>query len=198
VTVIVGVTGGIGSGKSTVARLLAEHGAVVVDADAIARAIVEPGSSVLAELAQRFGSDIVDDQGQLRRSLLAERAFASLESTQDLNAIMHPRIREEAKRLLVASPAKITVYDMPLLVETDQRALVDVVVVVDVPEEVQISRASATGRFSAEQVRQRMQAQATRSERNNAADVILDNSGSLVDLALSVEHLWAALSEQAV
>lgn len=193
---IVGVTGGIGSGKSTVARMLAERGAFVVDADEIARTVVQPGSPALHELAQRFGPDIIDEQGCLRRALLAQRAFATTADTMALNAIMHPRIAAEAQRRLAASPATITVYDMPLLVETGQRDLVDVVVVVDVPEEVQISRAAATGRFSPDDVRQRMRAQAERSHRNQQADIVIDNSGSLESLADHVDRLWATLSER--
>ncbi|MFM8350759.1 MAG: dephospho-CoA kinase, partial [Actinomycetales bacterium] len=184
--------GGIGSGKSTVASLLATHGAVVIDADAIARAVVEPGSPVLQELAERFGADVLDDQGSLRRTLLAERAFASKADTDDLNAIMHPRIRAQAAASLAASSAGITVYDMPLLVETGQRDLVDVVVVVDVPEAIQVERAQS--RFGPTQVHQRMQAQASRAERLAQADYVIDNSGSTAELAEAVRNLWNALS----
>jgi dephospho-CoA kinase len=190
--VIVGVTGGIGSGKSTVASLLAGHGAVVVDADAIARAVVEPGSPALQELADRFGADILDDQGGLRRALLAERAFASKADTDDLNSIMHPRIRADAQARLASSTAAITVYDMPLLVETGQRDLVDVVVVVDVPEALQVER--VRGRFSPTQVLKRMEAQATRADRLAQADYVIDNSGSTADLAEAVRELWNVLS----
>jgi len=190
--VIVGVTGGIGSGKSTVASLLAGHGAVVVDADAIARAVVEPGSPALQELADRFGVDILDDQGGLRRALLAERAFASKADTDDLNSIMHPRIRADAQARLASSTAAITVYDMPLLVETGQRDLVDVVVVVDVPEALQVER--VRGRFSPTQVLKRMEAQATRADRLAQADYVIDNSGSTADLAEAVRELWNVLS----
>ncbi len=189
---IVGVTGGIGSGKSTVASLLAGHGAVVVDADAIARAVVEPGSPALQELADRFGADILDDQGGLRRALLAERAFASKADTDDLNSIMHPRIRADAQARLASSTAAITVYDMPLLVETGQRDLVDVVVVVDVPEALQVER--VRGRFSPTQVLKRMEAQATRADRLAQADYVIDNSGSTADLAEAVRELWNVLS----
>lgn len=189
---IVGVTGGIGSGKSTVASLLAGHGAVVVDADAIARAVVEPGSPALQELADRFGVDILDDQGGLRRALLAERAFASKADTDDLNSIMHPRIRADAQARLASSTAAITVYDMPLLVETGQRDLVDVVVVVDVPEALQVER--VRGRFSPTQVLKRMEAQATRADRLAQADYVIDNSGSTADLAEAVRELWNVLS----
>ncbi len=194
---IVGLTGGIGSGKSTVADMLASHGAFVVDADQLARAVVEPGSPALRELAERFGPDIIDDQGNLRRALLAERVFGSRQDTDDLNAIMHPRIRSAAKQQLACSPASITVYDMPLLIETNQRDLVDVVVVVDVPEEQQVSRAIATGRFSEDQVIRRMQVQANRLERLSQADYVIDNSGSVEALAEAVHELWNTLSAQA-
>ncbi|MFM7147040.1 MAG: dephospho-CoA kinase, partial [Actinomycetales bacterium] len=141
---------------------------------------------------ERFGADVLDEQGSLRRALLAERAFASKADTDDLNAIMHPRIRAQAAASLAASSAGITVYDMPLLVETGQRDLVDVVVVVDVPEAIQVERAQS--RFGPTQVHQRMQAQASRAERLAQADYVIDNSGSTAELAEAVRNLWNALS----
>lgn len=190
----VGVTGGIGSGKSTVASMLREHGAAVVDADGIARDLVKPGAPALAALKERFGADIIGPDGSLLRAELAQRAFSDPASTQDLNEIMHPRIQYEARKRLNASTSDVTVYDMPLLVETRQRDLVDLVVVVDLPETLQVQRAVATERFSAEQVRQRMAAQATREERLAQADVVIDNSGTLEDLAQQVERLWKHIS----
>lgn len=189
----IGLTGGIGSGKSTVASLLAERGATVVSADDIAREIVEPGSPVLGEIAAEFGSDVIKDSGELDRSLLAQRAFVSHDRTAALDAIMHPRIRARAEsRLNEVSPSEIVVYDMPLLAETGQADLVDHVVVVDVPLEVQRERAIARG-LSPDDVENRIARQATREERLAVADLVVDNSGDLDDLQAAVEELWQRL-----
>lgn len=192
----VGLTGGIGSGKSTVAAMLAEHGATVVDADQIARRIVEPGSPVLARLVEEFGSDIINDDGELRRGELAARAFASERGTRRLNEITHPAIRELAEVELAAaeesSEVGVVVYEMPLLVETGQVSLVDVVVVVDLPEGEQIQRATARG-LAEDDVRARMSRQARREERLDAADYIIDNSGDASSTQQAVAELWSSL-----
>jgi len=193
----VGLTGGIGSGKSTVAGMLADHGAIVIDADVIARRIVEPGSPVLARLADEFGADIVDDDGTLKRALLAERAFASDRATRHLNEITHPAIRELAEVELAdaESRASVVVYEMPLLVETGQISLVDAVIVVDVQPETQIERAVARG-LDADDVRSRMARQASRDQRLAAADHVIDNSGELAATAEQVERIWRILESQ--
>lgn len=191
----IGVTGGIGSGKSTVSGMLADLGAVVIDADAIARAIVEPGQPALGHLVAEFGPRILREDGTLNRGELAALAFAEPEGTRRLNAIMHPTIREEASRQVAAAQARgvdVAVYDMPLLVETGQQDLVDVVVVVDVPEEVQVARASTA--FPEADVRRRIAAQASREERRAVADHIIDNSGSLNSTRAQVERLWFAVT----
>lgn len=191
----VGLTGGIASGKSTVARLLADRGAVVVDADQIARELVEPGSEALEALVDEFGSEILADDGSLARARLAAMAFADPEGTQRLNAVMHPRIREEGQRRIAAHPGvQVVVYDMPLLVETRQTDLVDLVVVVDVPVEAQIQRAVELRGLDEEDVRRRMQVQARREDRLAAADVVIDNSGSLAATARQVDELWTRLT----
>lgn len=194
----VGLTGGIGSGKSTVAAMLAEHGAVVVDADGIARRIVEPGSPVLARLAEEFGEDILDSDGQLLRGELAARAFATERGTRRLNEITHPAIRELAEVELSAGDESaatgIVVYEMPLLVETGQVSLVDVVAVVDVTEEDQVRRAMLRGLTEAD-VRARMSRQASREDRLAAADYVIDNTGSLEHTAQQVEHVVQALEK---
>ncbi|MFM1917492.1 MAG: dephospho-CoA kinase [Actinomycetota bacterium] len=185
----IGLTGGIGSGKSTVASLLAERGAIVIDADTIARRIVEPGSPVLAHLVEEFGPDILLADGSLNRGELATRAFASERATRHLNEITHPAIRELAEAELTAAEIRgLVVYEMPLLVETGQVSLVDYVVVVDVPEADQLSRAVARGLEEGD-VRQRMSRQATREQRVAAADFIIDNSGTPADLSQQVDHL---------
>ena len=188
----VGLTGGIGSGKSTVVDMLADMGAAVVDADEIARRVVAPGSSVLGRLAEKFGSDILLGDGTLDRALLAERAFADERGTRRLNEITHPAIREQAERDIsrAEETSEIVVYEMPLLVESGQVSLVDVVVVVDVPESVQIDRAVLRGMDETD-VRQRMLRQASREQRLEAADAVIDNSGSLDATRAQVGVLWS-------
>ncbi|MBI1350775.1 MAG: dephospho-CoA kinase [Actinomycetales bacterium] len=194
----VGLTGGIGSGKSTVARMLADCGAAVVDADQIARDLVEPGGEALAELVTEFGPRILQADGSLSRAELAALAFSDPKATERLNAIMHPLIRAEAHRRLAGySAAPVVVYDMPLLVETGQRDLVDLVVVVDVPEEVQRDRAVRLRGLDEADVRRRMEVQATRQDRLAAADVVIDNSGSTEDTQVQVDALWRRLTMSA-
>lgn len=191
----IGLTGGIGSGKSTVAQMFAAQGAVIVDADQLARRIVEPGSPVLARLAEEFGADIVRPDGSLDRGLLAHRAFATERGTRHLNEITHPAIRELAEAELEASErtGAVVVYEMPLLVETGQVSLVDLVVVVDVPEDIQIARAMARG-LSEEDVRARMQHQASRERRLEAADHVIDAHDSLENTRSQVDTLWRELT----
>ncbi|MSV52705.1 MAG: dephospho-CoA kinase [Actinobacteria bacterium] len=189
-----GLTGGIGSGKSTVASLLLEHGAIVIDADAIARELVEPGQPALAALVAEFGPGILTPVGTLSRGELAKLAFSDPEATKRLNSIMHPLIGAESARLIQAAPeSAVVVYDMPLLVETNQRDLVDLVVVVDVPEQVQIERAVSLRGLEQEDVERRMRAQVSRDERLAIADYVIDNSGSAEELKASVAGLWADL-----
>ena len=194
----VGLTGGIGSGKSTVVDTLADMGAAVVDADEIARRVVAPGSSVLGRLAEKFGSDILLEDGTLDRALLAQRAFADERGTRRLNEITHPAIREQAERDIsrAEETSAIVVYEMPLLVESGQVSLVDVVVVVDVPESMQIDRAVQRGMDDGD-VRRRMSRQASREQRLDAADAVIDNSGSYDATRAQIDVLWAEWTEQA-
>jgi dephospho-CoA kinase len=190
-----GLTGGIGSGKSTVARMLAERGAVVVDADQIARELVEPGGAALAELVTEFGPRILQADGSLSRSELATMAFSDPRATERLNAIMHPLIRAEAQRRIAEEPeAAVVVYDMPLLVETGQADLVDLVVVVDVPEAVQLDRAVRLRGLDEADVHRRMSVQASRADRLARADVVIDNSGGLPQTHEQVDQLWDRLT----
>ena len=193
----IGLTGGIGSGKSSVASLLLEHGAIVIDADAIARELVEPGQPALDALVAEFGPGILTPLGTLSRGELAKLAFSDSAATKRLNAIMHPLIGEESARRIQAAPeSAVVVYDMPLLVETKQRDLVDFVVVVDVPEQLQIERAVSLRGLDQEDVERRMQAQVSRDERLAIADYVIDNSGSLDELKASVSGLWADLKSR--
>jgi len=193
----VGLTGGIGSGKSTVVDMLANKGAAVVDADEIARRVVAPGSSVLGRLAEKFGADILLDDGSLDRALLAQRAFADERGTRRLNEITHPAIREQAERDIsrAEETSEIVVYEMPLLVESGQVSLVDVVVVVDVPESVQVDRAVQRGMDESD-VRQRMLRQASREQRLDAADAVIDNSGPYDQTRAQVDALWTEWTGQ--
>ena len=193
----VALTGGVGSGKSTVASLLAERGAYIIDADAIAREIVEPGQPALAEIVEAFGPDMVDAQGRLRRSRLAEMVFDDPAALARLNAITHPRIAARSGELLASAPADaLVVYDMPLLVEQGPEALVgwDAVVVVDAPDEVRLERLVTRGLDRADAQR-RMAAQASREERLAAADVVIDNGRDLAHTEEQVQGLWNRLAQ---
>ncbi len=188
---IVGLTGGIGSGKSTMASCFHEHGAMVIDADGIARELTEPGSPVLVELAESFGADIVDSAGILRRSILAERAFSSDENTEILNGIMHARIREEAERQIsqFANDA-IVVYDMPLLVETGSEAMCDFVVVVEAPVEIRVSRLLEHRSLTESDIRQRIGQQASDQARADIADLVVKNDSGVAELRAQCETAW--------
>lgn len=192
----IGLTGGIGSGKSTVASMLAAKGAVIIDADQISREIVEPGQPALDEIAAVFGPGVLREDGTLNRGELARLAFADKDQTKRLNAIMHPRISAESAARISAAPAgSIVVYDMPLLVETKQDSAVDYVIVVDVPVETQRERAIGRG-LEAEDVDRRIEAQATREQRLAAAHTVIDNSGSIEKTQAQVDSLWASLQAE--
>ncbi len=192
----VGLTGGIGSGKSTVSALLAQKGAVVIDADAIAREIVEPGEPALDEVVRAFGAAVLSADGSLNRAALAAIVFADADALVTLNSITHPRIAARSSELISAAPADaVIVYDMPLLVEQGGDALLgwDVVVVVDAPDDVRLARLVQRG-MDEEDARARMAAQTSREERLSAADWLIDNSGDLSALTAQVEGLWAHLT----
>lgn len=192
----IALTGGIGSGKSTVARLFAERGAVVVDADAIAREIVEPGQPAWEEIREAFGPGVIDADGRLRRTQLAEIVFSDAEALARLNAITHPRIAARSAELLASAPSgAVVVYDMPLLVEQGPAALTgwDAIVVVDCSDDLRMGRLVARG-LSAQDAEGRMRSQATREERLAVADHVIDNSGDLEALTRSVDALWTSLT----
>ncbi len=193
-TLRIALTGGIGSGKSAVARLLAEHGATVVDADKVAREIVEPGQPALEEIVKQFGREALHPDGTLNRPLLAEIVFKDRAQLERLNAITHPRIRERTRELMDAvPPGSVLVYDMPLLVEQGLTSGWDLVVVVDAPDEVRVERLVEHRGLAADDARARMAAQATREARNAAADLVIDNSGDLMALRVQVDALWEGL-----
>ncbi|MDT0303421.1 dephospho-CoA kinase [Streptomonospora wellingtoniae] len=194
----VGLTGGIGSGKSAVAERLARHGALVVDADRIAREVVEPGTSGLEEIVAEFGADVLTEDGRLDRPRLGEIVFSDSAKLARLNAIVHPRVGRRTEELMAgASSDAVVVYDVPLLVENDLGGLYDVVVVVDVPEQEQVARVARDRGMDEEQVRARIRAQAARERRRAAADVVIDNSGTPAELDAKAAELWERLRKQA-
>jgi dephospho-CoA kinase len=187
---MIGLTGGIGSGKSTVAGLLATKGAVVVDADLIARQVVEPGSPVLDRLVERFGADIIGPDGSLDRARLAERAFVDEVSRKGLDEITWPAIGEEFLRQVAAAPeGAVVVHDVPLLVESKHPAQYGGVIVVEAPRELRLSRLAARG-IPAADAERRMAQQATDEQRRTIATWVLDNSGDLDALAAQVAEIW--------
>jgi dephospho-CoA kinase len=190
----VGLTGGIGSGKSAVAELLAGRGAVIIDADAIARELVAVGGDVLPLLIAEFGVGILKADASLDRAALAARVFNSAPDLARLNAIMHPRIAAQTAELQAAvDPDAVVVYDMPLLVENRLTDDWDVVVVVDAPDDVRLARLTAARGLGESDVRNRMAVQATRAERLAVADIVIDNSRDLAALRRAVDRVWADL-----
>jgi dephospho-CoA kinase len=191
----VGLTGGIGSGKSEVARLLAAHGAVVVDADALARDAVAPGTAGLAAVVAEFGPDVLAEDGSLDRARLGRVVFADPALRAALEAIVHPFVgRRSAELVAAAPPDAVVVYDVPLLVENDLQDGYDVVVVVDASEETRLRRLVVGRGMPEADARARMAAQSGRQERLAAADVVVPNDGDLDALRLAVDELWAQLA----
>ncbi|GAA3534673.1 dephospho-CoA kinase [Aeromicrobium panaciterrae] len=190
----VGLTGGIGSGKSTVSALLASHGAVIIDYDKLAREVVEPGSPALQAIAERFGSGVIAADGTLDRPALGAVVFADESARRDLEAITHPAIRDLAvARQLAAGDDAIVIHDNPLLVEMGAAAHCDVVVVVDVPVDLQVERLKATRDMSEDEARSRIATQASRQERTGAADLLIDNTGPIDELDSIVGGVWDEL-----
>ena len=198
----IGLTGGIGSGKSEVARRLADHGAVLIDADVAAREVVVPGSPGLARIAEVFGAEVLRPDGTLNRERLGEVVFGDPGLRTKLNEIVHPLVREwmqGAEQAAVQAsepPGPVVVHDVPLLAESRGRAGFDVVIVVDAPPELQFERLVSLRGMPPDQVRARMAAQASREQRLAVADVVIDNSGSLDDLDRRVADVWGGLQRR--
>lgn len=194
----IALTGGIGSGKSTVADLLARRGAVIVDADVLAREAVAPGTPGLAAVVARFGPGVLAADGTLDRAALGALVFADAAARADLNAIVHPRVRDLAARrraeALAADPRAVVVHVIPLLVETGQADAFDTVVVVDCPVAVQVARVMARNGLSRADAEARVAAQASRAERLAAATHVVDNGGPADRLGPQVAALWSALT----
>jgi dephospho-CoA kinase len=190
----VALTGGIASGKSMVAAELAARGAIIIDADVLAREVVEPGSPALAAIIDRFGEQVVTE-GRLDRPRLARLVFADPLARRDLERIVHPAVRVRAAELeRAAGPAAIVVHVIPLLVETGQQGDFDLVVTVDVDHETQIQRLVARNGFTRAEAESRVAAQASHEDRRIAAHVVVDNTGSVTQLREQIDALWAELS----
>ena len=187
----IGLTGGIGSGKSTVAARLVEHGAVLVDADRIAREVVEPGTDGLAAVAAAFGDGVLAEDGSLDRPALAAVVFGDAGQRARLDGIVHPLVRARAAELVAAAPQDaVVVQDVPLLVETGQAGSYDLVLVVRADEGTRVARLVCRG-LTAADARARIASQATDAERAAVADVVLDNDGDREQLLAQVDRFWS-------
>jgi dephospho-CoA kinase len=195
---IVGLTGGIGAGKSEVSRLLVEHGAHLVDADRIAREVVEPGTPGLAAVVEAFGESVLAADGSLDRPKLGEIVFADPERRAVLNGIVHPLVGARSAELQSQAPQDgVVVHDVPLLTENGLAELYDLVIVVDVEPRTQVERLVRSRGMSEEEARARMAAQAGREERLAVADIVIDNEVSLDALRGRVAEVWTELDARA-
>ena len=194
---IVGLTGGIGSGKSQASKRFAMHRITVVDADIVAREVVVPGSPALQSIAQRFGSQVIETDGNLNRRKLRDIIFKTPTEKQWLEALLHPLINAEIRRQLNASTSLYTILESPLLLETKQYEMVDRILVVDVSEMVQIERASSRDNSDAQQIKAIMETQFSRQERCARAHDIIQNHGSIDELNQQVDKLHELYSELA-
>jgi dephospho-CoA kinase len=196
-TVLVGLTGGIGAGKSTAAGLLAGRGALILDADVAAREVVAPGTDGLAAVVAEFGDAVLGPEGALDRAALAAVVFADPDRRAALNGIVHPRVRTwMAERLAAAPEGSVVVQDVPLLVESGltRGGLFDLVVVVDAADPVRIARLARDRGMTEQEATARISAQAPREQRLAAADVVLTNDGAPEELAAQVDALWERIA----
>ncbi|MGY0487168.1 dephospho-CoA kinase [Streptomyces sp. WG-D5] len=194
----VGLTGGIGAGKSEVSRLLVERGAVLIDADRIAREVVEPGTEGLAAVVEAFGDEVLAPDGSLDRPKLGSVVFADADKLAVLNKIVHPLVGTRSAELeAAAGPDSVVVHDVPLLTENGLAPLYDLVVVVDVRPDTQLDRLTRLRGMTEEDARARMAAQATREKRLEIADIVIDNDVPLERLRERVDEVWAELARRA-
>jgi dephospho-CoA kinase len=190
----IGLTGGIGAGKSEVARLLASYGAILVDSDRISREVVEPGTAGLAAIVAEFGPDVLAADGALDRPKLGRIVFADEDRRKKLNAIVHPLVGARSAELQKqAGPGDIVVHDVPLLTENGLAPLYDLVIVVDTDPATQLDRLVRQRGMAEDEARSRMAAQATRAERLAIADLVIDNDGPLAALEPQVRAVWEQL-----
>nr|WP_314953867.1 dephospho-CoA kinase [uncultured Aggregatibacter sp.] len=202
-TYVVGLTGGIGSGKSTIAGLFAELGVPIVDADLVARQVVEKGSPLLAEIAAHFGPEILLKDGTLNRAALREKIFANEMQKHWLNQLLHPAIRHEMLRQLAAQQAPYCIFMVPLLIENNLTALCQRILVIDVLEHTQVERAGQRDNNQVEQIKRIMQSQVSRQERLKYADDVINNNEDLIaglpqlkQKVLDLHHLYLQLAEK--
>ncbi|MFE7032072.1 dephospho-CoA kinase [Streptomyces sp. NPDC057621] len=194
----VGLTGGIGAGKSEVSRLLVEHGAVLIDADRIAREVVAPGTPGLAAVVDAFGEEVLAEDGTLDRPKLGSIVFADPDRLAVLNSIVHPLVGARSRELEEAASAdSVVVHDVPLLTENGLAKLYDLVIVVDASTDTQLDRLVRLRGMTESDARARMAAQATREQRREIADVVIDNDVPLEDLRRRVRDVWADLERRA-
>ncbi|MFI0778657.1 dephospho-CoA kinase [Streptomyces sp. NPDC021212] len=193
-----GLTGGIGAGKSEVSRILVSYGAVLIDSDRIAREVVEPGTPGLAAVVAEFGPGVLTADGRLDRPKLGGIVFNDPERLRALNAVVHPLVRDRSAELQAAAgPEAVVVHDVPLLAENGLGSLYDLVLVVDATPETQLDRLTRLRGMTEDEARARMAAQATREERLAVADVVIDNDGPLEELEPRVRKVWKELVERA-
>ncbi|AJT40841.1 dephospho-CoA kinase [Psychromicrobium lacuslunae] len=187
----IGLTGGIAAGKSLVGKRLAELGAVLIDADLLAREVVAPGTAGLAEIRQTFGAELISGEGELNRARLGELIFSDQSKREKLNAIVHPKVRARAAELRAeAGREAIIVQDIPLLVETGQGANFHLVIVVDAADELRVARMVTLRGLSEAEAQDRLRAQASRQERLSVADIVLDNNGTEAELLSQIDEVW--------
>ena len=193
---LIGLTGGIASGKSLVSSRLAELGATIVDADVLAREVVEPGTPGLAAIAEHFGSSVLNEDGTLNRPALGAIIFADPEQREKLNAITHPAVWRRARELFDAAAAdEVVVYDVPLLVEgaKGRQLDFDLIVVVDASAETRLHRLVELRGLTRDEAQHRLNSQASDAERLAVADVVIDNNGTIDETLLAVDKLWESL-----
>jgi dephospho-CoA kinase len=191
---LIGLTGGIGAGKSAVARLLARHGAIIIDADVLAREVVEPGTEGLREVVAAFGDEVLDGNGALDRPALGRIVFEDPVARERLEAIVHPRVRARTAEIMAYAPrGAVVVNDVPLLVEADLAKAYDLVIVVEAAPDVRVARLVADRGMSETDARARIASQATDDQRRAVADVVIVNDGTLDELDAEVDAVWREL-----
>lgn len=198
---IIGLTGGIATGKSTVSQMFRERGAAIIDADLIARQVVEPGTEGLSQVVAYFGKHVLDSEGRLNRPALASIIFQDESKREKLNSILHPLIRREMKEqtenILKKDPNQVVIWDVPLLYEGKKMTqFVEKIIVVYVPESIQLKRLMLRNSLTEAEARSRIRAQLSIEEKKKMADFIIDNSGSLLETERQVDRLWNYLTSK--
>ncbi|UWE04492.1 dephospho-CoA kinase [Laceyella sacchari] len=194
---IFGLTGGIATGKSTVAEMLQRHGAVIVDADKVARQVVEPGEEGLSRIASVFGDEVISREGTLDRPALGRIIFHDEKARRKLNELLHPlimdKMRRDTEKVRQTEPHAVIIWDVPLLIEEKMTDLVDEVILVYVPQQVQLARLQARDHLDSDEAAARLAAQLPIDEKKRWADYVIDNSGTREETAMQVARLWSEL-----